>query len=197
MINLIPTDHKTSITYARRNSKITGWLIGAIIAISGLAIIAGGGLFYINQDIARNEASIKETQSALTAENEKETLTRVEEIGGRLSLVVNVLSRELLFSKLLPYLGALMPEGAIFENFSLARDQIGGIDLTIGAIDEFAASQALANIKDPENLLFSEADANQITCENKNTIYVCTASIRAILIEKNPFLLLSQGASDD
>lgn len=90
-----------------------------------------------------------------------------------------------------------MPDGTILENLSLSREQSGGIDLSIGAINEFAASQALANIKTDNNLLFTAADANSIICENVDTPYICTASIRAILVDENPFLLLNQGASNE
>lgn len=197
MINLIPTGHKQSIAYARHNSKLVGWLMGIAIAVVGLAIVVGGGLFYINQDINNYKQSNAVSQETLKSEDEEETLARVAEISGRLSLVVNVLSREVLFSKLLPYLGTIMPNGTILEGLSLSRDQSGGIDLSIGAVDEFAASQALANIKADGNLLFTAADANSITCENKETIYVCTVTIRAVLTEENPFSLLSQGGSND
>lgn len=196
MINLIPTDHKQSIAYARYNTKLVGWLLGIVIAVAGLAVVAGGGLFYINQDINNYKQSIAESEKSLKEENEEETLARVEEISGRLSLVVNVLSREVLFSKLLPYIGSLMPSGTVLENLSLSREQAGGIDLSIRARDEFAASQALANLKADENLLFTAADVNKITCEN-DTGYACSVSIRAVLVNENPFLLLNQGGSND
>lgn len=197
MINLIPTDHKQATTYARYNTKLVGWLIGIAIAVVGLAIVVGGGLFYINQDISNYKVSNNEAEATLKADNEEETLSRVAEISGRLSLVVDVLSKEVLFSKLLPYLGTIMPDGTVLESLSLSREQAGGIDLSIGAVNEFAASQALANIKAEDNLLFTAADANSITCENKETIYLCTVSIRAVLVDENPFLLLNQGETNE
>ncbi len=197
MINLIPTDHKQAISYARQNSKLIGWLTGILVAVVGLAIIAGGGLFYINQDINTYKATIDNSKQKLKAENEEETLARVDEISGRLSLVVDVLSREVLFSKLLPHVGSLMPNGTVLDNLSLSRDQVGGIDLSIGAVDEFAASQALVNLQTSENILFTGADANSVTCENKDTAYACTVSIRAVMVEDNPFLLLNQGGQDE
>lgn len=197
MINLIPTDHKQSTTFARYNTKLVGWLIGIAIAVFGLVVVVGGGLFYINQDVKNYKESIAISEQTLKAENEEETLARVAEISGRLSLVVDVLSREVLFSKLLPYLGSIMPDGTVLENLSLSREQAGGIDLSIGAVNEFAASQALANIKAEDNLLFTAADANSITCENKDTPYLCTVSIRAVLVDENPFLLLNQGETNE
>lgn len=194
MINLIPTDHKQSIAYARHNTKLVGWLIGIAVAVVGLAIVVGGGLFYINQDVQNYKQAIAESEANLKAENEEEALARVAEISGRLSLVVDVLSREVLFSKLLPYLGSLMPEGTSLESLSLSREQAGGIDLSIGAVNEFAASQALVNLKSDKNLLFTAADANAVTCENTApAVYPCTVTIRAILVDENPFRLLNQG----
>ncbi len=197
MINLIPPARKDSIRFARYNSTALGWIVGILLAILGLIVIAGGGLFYIRQDIKNHEQSIINTEADLKKQNQEETLKRAEEVSGRLSLVVNVLSKEVLFSKLLRHLGTLMPDGAILNNLSLSRDKAGGIDLSISAVNEFVASQALVNLQDSQNLLFSAADTNRITCENVDTIYVCETTIRAVLVEDNPFLILNQGEDSE
>ncbi len=199
MINLIPSSQKKSMAYARRNSMILKWVIIMLIAIAGLLVIFGGSLFYIKQDIKAHENSIKSGQKSLSDQNEQKTLERVSEISGRLSLVVDVLSKEVIFSKLLPHIGSLMPEGASLNGLSLSRESAGGIDLTIGATNYIVAAQALANIQASENLLFENADANDIVCDgiSNNGPYPCQATIRAVLVKDNPFLLLNQGAGNE
>lgn len=198
MINLMPPAKKEAISYARHNTRLISWLIGIGFAAAGLVLIVGGGLFYLKQDSKTLQKSIAETKQSLLAQDEKATLERIDEISGRLSLVVDVLSKEVLFSKLLPHVGALMPEGTILRDLSLSREQEGGIDLSIGAVDYLSASQALVNLQDSRSLLFTGADANKIDCEGgvADAPYVCTATIRAVMAEDNPFLLLNQGAED-
>ena len=106
MINLIPSSQKKSMAYARRNSMILKWLVIMLVAIAGLLVIFGGSLFYIKQDIKAHENSIKSGQKSLSDQDEQKTLERVSEISGRLSLVVDVLSKEVIFSKLLPHIDA-------------------------------------------------------------------------------------------
>lgn len=198
MINLIPASNKASIYYARRNSFILGWLSLILFAVIGLVIILGGSMFYIRQEIKSNEQSIKTAQESLASQNEKETLERVAEISGRLSLAADVISKEVLFSKLLPYIGALMPDGTVLQGLSLSRDTQGGLDLTISATDYITASQALVNLQASDSLLFEGADANNITCDGStDPVYKCVASFRATLVKDNPFLLLNQGAKDE
>lgn len=196
MINLIPDTQKEVILFARRNNLLVKWVIGVAIAVAGLALIAGGGLFYLRQDSNTYANSIEQARTNLKAQDEKETLDTIGEISGRLSLAVDVLSKEVQFSKLLPYIGTLMPDGTILNDLSLSRDTAGGIDLSIGAVDYQAASQALVNLQQTDDpSLFKGADANSIDCEGSEdeAPYVCTASIRVVLAEKNPFQLLQQG----
>lgn len=200
MINLIPPAQKQDIAYGRKNNMLVKWVAGSLIALIGLAIIGGGCLFYLQQDSKTYQASIDEAKSNLKTQNETETLARVGEISGRLNLVVDVLSKEVVFSELIPHLGSLMPEGAILRDLSINREQTGAIDLSIGAVNEFSASQALKNIQSSDDsLIFRGADANTINCEGADdqAPYICTATITAVLTDTNPFLLLNQGAKDE
>lgn len=199
MINLIPPSTKEEIAYGRKNSLMVRWVIGIALALAGLVVIGGGSLFYLKQDSKNYQKSIEEAELSLEQQGEKQVLEKVGEISGSLSLVVDVLSREVLFSKLLPHLGSLMPDGTILRDLSLNREQTGGINLSIGAINEFTASQALINLQNSEEVLFNGADANSINCEGdeKQMPYICTASVTVLLTGENPFLLLNQGAKDE
>ena len=198
MINLIPTDKKTSIAYARRNTIMLRWLSMVSLAVLGLAIIFGGSMFYLKQENKAYAQSIASTKKSLESQKEKETLDRVAEISGRLSLVVDVISREVIFSKLIPHIGALMPDGTVLQGLSLSRDTEGGLDLSIGARDYISASQALVNLQSSDSLLFEGADANNVTCEGiEDPVYKCVASIRAVIVKDNPFLFLNQEKTNE
>lgn len=196
MINLIPTEHKREIHFARLNAKLINWLIGCAIVFAGLAVITAGSLFYLKQDVSSYQRQIDDGNKQLVDQKETETLKQVAEMSGNFNLVVNVLSREVLFSKLLRYVGSVMPEGTVLQDLNLSRDGSRGLTLTIGATAYDRAAQALVNLQSDENLLFKGADATKIDCESNESKdpYVCAATIRTILTDDNPFLLLNQEA---
>lgn len=198
MINLLPPEQKQVIRYARLNSRMLGWLNGAAIVFAGLAVITGGSLFYLNQDITGLQRTIDDAEHSLKVQKEDETLKQVAAMSGNFSLVVDVLSREVQFSKLLQHLGTLMPSGTILQDLSLSRDGTRGLTLTIGATDYDRAAQALVNLQSDQSLLFAGADATSVNCENDDLApYICIAEIQTILTEDNPFLLLNQGVGDE
>ena len=194
MINLMPPDKKQAIHYARHNTTLIGWITSIGFAALGIVLIAGGGLFYLKQDTKSYQAAIADTRAELHAQNETETLARVSEISGSLKLVVDVLSREVLFSKLLQQIGLVMPPGTILQDLSLSRDLAGGIDLLVGSVSYDAATQAQVNLQDASNGIFEKADIQGLNCDEtkEGTVYICQTEIRALFLKDNPFLLLNQ-----
>ncbi|MBA2279098.1 hypothetical protein H0V99_01490 [Candidatus Saccharibacteria bacterium] len=195
MINLMPPEYRQAISFSRRNTALIKWLIGIGIAATGLVLIAGGSMFYLKQDSKSLQQSIDSTKADLKSSNEEETLKRVAEISGSLKLVVDVLSREVLFSKLLQQIGLVMPSGTILQDLSLSRDLQGGIDLLVGASSYNTATQAQVNLQDQANGIFEKADIQSLSCEESSGVsgYPCQASMRALFIkDNNPFLLLNQ-----
>lgn len=196
MINLLPTEHKQSILYARRNSNIVRWLLGIAVALAGIGIITGGSLFYLKQDSDTIQTSIDKTKNLLKEQKETETLARVEQMSGNLKLATEVLSNEVLFSKLLGSIGEVMPPGTALQSLSLTNNIAStGINLEVVAVSYEAGSRAHVNLNNPENGIFSRSDLLNITClpENDDSRYPCTVSIRALFKEKNQFLLINKG----
>lgn len=198
MINLIPKDKKSNIAFARYNRIVLRWLIIMVVAVFGLFVIFGGSMFYIKQDIKAHETSIEDSKRSLAEQDEKKTLERIASISARMSLIVDVLSREVVFSKLLPHIGSIIPDGAALNGLTLSRDSQGGVDLVIAAVDYATASQALTNLQASESLLFESVDATNVNCDGvSNGIYQCQIEITAILVNDNPFLLLNQGEKNE
>ncbi len=199
MINLMPPEHKESISYARRNNFLIRWITVIGIAALGIVIVAGGGLFYLKQDSKSYKVSTDITNSQLAAQNEAEILKRAEEMSGNLQLVVDVLSDEILFSKLLQQMGQVIPPGTILESLSLTNDLEGGLDLSIGAQSYEAGVRAQVNLADPANGIFEKADIGEVTCNPEEGIaYPCKATMRALFVkDNNAFLKLNQGESND
>jgi Tfp pilus assembly protein PilN len=197
MINLLPPDVKQNITYGRHNTKLVSWSLALLIGIVGTAVIVLFGLFYINQSSHSYATQVQKTKAELEAQKLPETEKRVEDISGSLKLVVQVLSREILFSKLIKQIGAAIPANASLTGLSISKVS-GGIDITAVASDYNTASQVQVNLQDPANKIFDKADIVNISCASASTgdpRYPCNVAIRAQFTTNNPFLFINTSGS--
>jgi len=199
MINLLPPEIKQNYSYARRNRRLVRWVSASLLAILGIVVITGGGLFVMNRSIDSYKTSIADTQSQLASQDIAGTQKQVTDISNNLKLMVKVLSKEILFSKLLTRLGSITPPNVILTNLSISQT-VSTIDITAETGNYNAATQLQINLADPTNQIFSKADIVNITCATgaqvTNPSYPCTASIRALFTNNNPFLFInSKGPS--
>jgi Tfp pilus assembly protein PilN len=194
MINLLPNQTKESIGYARRNTILFKWVMALGVFIAGVLIIVALGLFYMDRSINSLSTRLEQTKNELKAQNLEDTQTKVDEISGSLKLVVQVLSREVLFSELIKQIGAVVPANAALTDLEIGKVE-GAIDLTAVATDYNTATQVQVNLSDPSNKIFDQADIVNITCAATSTDprYPCTINIRARFAKKNPFLFINKG----
>jgi len=193
MINLLPPDVKQNIAYARHNTKLLRWSVALLIGIAGVGIVVIFGLFYMHQSINAYATQRQRTQDELKVQKLDETQKQVEDLSSSLKLVVQVLSREVLFSQLLKQIGAAMPAKSSLTGLQISKTQ-GGIDLTAVAADYNTATQVQVNLQDPANKIFDKADITNITCASTSTAdprYPCTINIRAQFAKNNPFLFIN------
>src|SRR3989344_6577022 len=192
MINLLPPDVKENIAYARRNIKLLRWSGAFGAGIVGALIIVAFGTFYINQSSATYSEQLQKTQSELDSQKLTQTQKRVQDISSSLKLVVQVLSREVLFSSLIKQIGTAIPANASLTDLRISK--VGGaIDLTAIANDYNTATQVQVNLQDPANKIFNKADIVNITCASTGATdprYPCTVNIRAQFAANNPFLFI-------
>lgn len=194
MINLLPPELKQNYDYARRNSSLLRIVTAFGLGIIGLAVISGAGLLYLQQSTNTYKAQAKVIQEKLTAEKQGEIEKQVSEISGSLKLAVQVLSREILFSKLLNQLAVVTPSKVSLNSLNIIKFG-GGIDIVAqtGSLD--AATQLQVNMVDPDNRIFEKADIVSISCEAKvtetNKSYPCQASIRGLFATDNPFQFIN------
>ena len=193
MINLLPPDIKHSLSYAKKNDQLRHWCLGLVITGIGTALVLLFGIFYIQQSTNNYSKQIEITKTDLETQKLPETQKKVEELSSTLKLTVSVLSREILFSKLLKQIGAAIPQYASLTGLSISKVS-GGIDLTAVASDYNTATQVQVNLQDPANKIFDKADIISINCSSADASdprYPCTVSIRAQFSDKNPFLLIN------
>jgi len=195
MINLLPPDIKSQYHYAQRNVTLRRWTVTLGLAFLGLIVITAFGMLYMYQISSSYSREIKATTASLHEQKLTETQQQVKEISGNLKLSVQVLSKEVLFSKLLKQLAAVTPENVKLANLNISQEE-SAVDITAKARDYNAATQLQVNLSDPGNKIFSKADIVSITCSSdssgsQSAGYPCTATIRALFAEENPFLFIN------
>lgn len=111
MINLLPTDIKQDVMYARRNTILRHWIIGMTIALLVLALIIAGGLLYMKKSVKDYTVQVENSRQALKSQDLEQIQKDLADISTNTKLAVDVLSREILFSKLLRQIGSALPSG--------------------------------------------------------------------------------------
>lgn len=195
MINLLPNETKQQVSFARRNTTLRKWVIATAIGVAGIAIVFAAGLWFIHRSTNSVQAQVTATTEQLKAQKLDETQKRVAEISDSVKLASQVLSKQVLFSKLLTQIGAVMPAGAALQSLSINSTQ-GGIDLTAVATNYETASQVQVNLADPANKIFEKADIVTVNCQTTTTPteYPCQVTIRALFTKNNTFQYATQGA---
>jgi uncharacterized membrane-anchored protein YhcB (DUF1043 family) len=113
MINLLPGNVKQSIGYGRHNTMLFKWIMASLVAIVGLILVIGFGMVYLTNTAQSYSVQIDSQQEQLKAQKLEETQKEIENISGNLKLSVDVLSREVLFSKLIQQIAAAIPSNAL------------------------------------------------------------------------------------
>jgi len=192
MINLLPPELKQDYYYAHRNVRLVHWVVTFGLSFVLLIVISTAGVIYLHQLSESYLTEISAKQSSLSKQNLTATQTQVKDVTNSLKLAVQVLSKEVLFSKLLAQLATVTPANVSLTDLSIT-DTKGGISLTAGATDYAAATQFQVNITDPNNKIFAVADINGIICDGRNPKYPCNATYRALFVTNNPFLFINAG----
>jgi len=197
MINLLPSEQKNEITYARKNTTLLHWAVWLLLSIAiAIGLILTGNI-YINQSTASYTKRVAESQAALETKELGDAQKRITDLSNNVALIEKVLNRNILFSKLLKQAGSVMPDGTILLNLELSQIK-GGIDLSAGAKDYNAATQIQVNLEDPNNKLFDKVDIVSINCsEGSDAQYPCTVSLRALFSDENPYLFNTENQDSE
>lgn len=195
MINLLPSEMKQQYRCARRNRRLVRWSSALVLAMLGLVVLTSTGLIIMSRAIAHYQIDTAEAEARLASQNVTGIQAQVNAISNNLTLMVRVLSKEVLFSKLLVQLGNNTPQNVVLTNLSISQTE-SAIDVTARATNYTAAAQLQANLADPKNKIFSKADIVSITCtagasQNTTAEYPCSVTIRALFVTNNPFLFIN------
>ncbi len=181
MINLLPPNRADEIRYGRINDTLRRWLIAAGLAILGLLIIIASGLAYANQQSKNLSTNIANTNRQLANDNLSQVQADASTISGDVTVINQVLNKEVRFSDLMQAIGKVMPPGTILSSLTLGN-VTGAVDLTADTVDYSSAAQIAVNLSDPGNKLFNKVDIVSITCQHSHpgTSYACAATYKAL-----------------
>lgn len=202
MINLLPPETKEAYLYAHRNRSLSIWIAGLLVGLLGIVLIGTYGSIRIHRDITSKTTLVSSLQKQLNKANLIGTESQVQTISSDFTLVVKVLSQEVLFSKLLSDMAATLPSGANLTGLTISNTSTGtGLDITAEVNNYTTATQVQVNLADPANGIFSKADLVSVTCGTNSTNstsfnpkYPCTVTLRAQFAKNNQFLFINQGA---
>lgn len=199
MINLLPPELKTEYRYARRNSQLLRVLAVFSLGFVGLAIIVAVGVLYVNQAANSYAAEASSLKESLKQQKQDEVNAEAQDISNSLKLAVQVLSQQILFSKLLTELAPVIPGGATLTDIAISELQ-GAIDISAKAVNYDAATQLQVNLADSNNKIFTKADIISISCiipdNPSEDPYPCTVRIRAQFGDSSRFYFIYDGSDE-
>lgn len=191
MINLLPTEYRDSIFYARKNTVLIKWLFVLIISSLGVALIVISGLLYTGH-LANVQAKENATKLAsLKSQNIDGVNKELSLVSDNIKLTLQVLSKEILFSKLIKQIGSVMPAGAALDGLNIESIE-GGLTLKASTLDVQSATQLQLNLEDKNNGIFEKADIDNISCKSAtDSQYPCSVTIKATFKKQNnPYLFI-------
>ncbi len=194
MLNLLPDDTKKAYFFAKSNVALRNWIFGFLFALLGLGLLMTYGLLTIKQTTDSYNKNISTVNYQLSKENIGNIKSNVTNISNSLKLAVKVLGSEVLFSKLLTQIGAVMPTGTILTTITV-NQVAGGLALNAAATNYQTATQIQVNLSSPNNGVFSKVDIINVQCggTSTNANYPCSVSLKALFNSNNQFLFINQG----
>lgn len=199
MINLLPRDQQDALRYARSNVKLAQMMLFIVSGTIGILCIMAFGYLYLDHANKNIEKQIAGMESQLKEQKLVETQKRVGEISSSLKLVLQVLGKEILFSKLIQQIGSAIPPGTTLTDLRLNKiSSGGGIDMQFVASNYQTGTQIQINLQDPANKIFEKADIVTINCTSgasADPLYPCTVTVRAQFAKNNPYVFVQNSST--
>lgn len=196
MINLLPPELKQQYVYGRRNTVLRRWATALAFGLLGVVVVTFAGLFFMEKSIVTYRDQVGDSQQLLARQKLEPTREHAKEITSSVKLAVDVLSREILFSKLITQVAKVIPPNANLTDLNITKDQ-DSIEIKAISSDYTSATQLQVNLQDPANKIFSKADIQTITCgtNSNDPRYPCAVTIKALFNANNPFLFINKGGA--
>lgn len=157
--------------------------------------------FLVNIIFRKNSSNLRavavETEQRIANQNLESTQKEIETLSNNMKTVLQILNKQLLFSKVLTKIGSVLPVDSALTGVNLSATD-SAIELEIVSSNRTAASQAFVNISDPKNGLFEKADLLSVECpKTPSRADPCTTAIKVVIKTDSSFYYLNSvsGAS--
>jgi septation ring formation regulator EzrA len=196
MINLLPPELKQQYVYGRHNTVLRRWAIAMVFGLLGVSVVTFAGLFLMQKSISDFRSQVKNSSQVLSEQKLDETRQHAKDITASVKLSVDVLSKEIMFSKLITQIGKVTPSNVKLTDLNIGKDQ-SSIDIKALSADYTSATQLQVNLQDPANKIFSKADIQTVSCgvTTTDSRYPCSITIKALFSENNPFLFINKNGT--
>ena len=197
MINLLPSEVKQDIGYARRNKVLWTWIVILWLFLVAVVAIIAVGTFFISQRAGNLNRLVTISEQRVKDQNLTDYQKKAEVFSNDLNTAVKLLENQLLFSKIIRTIGSVLPPGVTLGTLDYSvEDDI--LTLNVEAKDQRAISTAFENISNGRqisNNLFTKADLLKVDCNSDEQ--KCTGSIVVLLNKNSEFYLLNEVLKKD
>ena len=197
MINLLPSDVKHDIGYARKNKVLWTWIITLWLFLTAVIAIIAFGTFFISQRASNLNRLVDISEQRVKDQNLTDYQKKAEVFSSDLNTAVKLLENQLLFSKIIRTIGSVLPPGVTLGTLDYSvEDEI--LTLNVEARDQRAITTAFENISNGQqisNNLFTKADLIKVDCNSDEQ--KCTGSIVVLLNKNSEFYLLNEVLKKD
>ncbi|HEX9679560.1 MAG TPA: PilN domain-containing protein [Candidatus Saccharimonadales bacterium] len=160
MINLLPRNYKANVKFGRYNVRVVRYTLLSIILGTVLVGILYFGLLLASREERLLKDLVKDKQSGL--DQYAEELTKAKTLAERIDVIAALLERETSFSKLLPAIGGVVPQGTTISSLELTNEVANNLSIRGESNSELGPTvfrENLANTTD----LFEQADIVSIS----------------------------------
>lgn len=198
MINLLPPEAKEEALYGRRNRRLVFVAVGIFGVMFAMAALTVFGQFYLSRSEKQYINSGQVVEQRIKDQKLEDSQKGLETLSSNFKTASQILSKQILFSRLLPKFAEIIPKGAYVKQISI-DDNDTFLQFDIAAQSREVANQAYINVSDPKNGLFDKADLLEIACTEaglKNQTQTenappCRATVKALFKSTSPYLLLN------
>jgi Tfp pilus assembly protein PilN len=173
MINLIPHNLKSERLYGRRNRILIGYIVALITAAVLVALTMLISIRFVGSEETSLKKTIDDNQIQITALESQ--IKDLSSVSSRLSTADKLYENNIEFSKLIPDIGSLLPQGTILNSLSLTGGNTDPLSLDVDLLNADLAAVLQRNLVNSE--LFEAADINSISGKSGASNYRFTASV--------------------
>lgn len=191
MINLLPHDVKSDIGYARKNKVLFSWILLLLALLAVMLVIVGIGMFFITQRANNINRLVAISEQRIVDQDLAAYQKNAETFSNDLNTAVKLLENQLLFSKIIRTIGAVLPPGVVLDTLDYSvEDEV--LTLNISGKSQKDITTAFENIsssKERSGNLFTNADLLKVDCSSVDE--GCSGSVVVLLNKNSDFYLLN------